>query len=32
VIDNVSLVEDADDGGQLTVTLQMSTYYRDEAP
>ena len=32
VIDNVSLVEEGDDGGQLTVTLQMSTYYRDEAP
>lgn len=32
VIDNVSLAEDADDGGLLSVTLQMSTYYRDEAP
>lgn len=32
VIDNVQLIEDGDEGGLLTVTLQMSTYYRDEAP
>jgi len=32
VIDNISLSEDATDGGTLAVTLQMSTYYRDETP
>ena len=32
VIDNISLSEDGVDGGTLAVTLQMSTYYRDEAP
>ncbi len=32
VIDNVSLSEDAAEGGTLAVTLQMSTFYRDEAP
>lgn len=32
VIDNVSLSEDGSDGGSLAVTLQMSTYYRNEAP
>ncbi len=31
VIDNVSLSEDASDGGSLSVVLEMSTYYRDEA-
>jgi Tfp pilus assembly protein PilO len=30
VIDNVSLSEDSVDGGSLAVTLQMSTYFRDE--
>lgn len=32
VIDNVTLSEDSSDGGSLSVTLQLSTYYRDEAP
>jgi Tfp pilus assembly protein PilO len=31
VIDNISLSEDTGDSGQLTVNLQLSTYYRDEA-
>lgn len=31
VIDNVTLAEDAVDGELLGVTLQLSTYYRDEA-
>ncbi len=31
VIDNVSLAEDATEAGTLAVTLQLSTYYRDEA-
>jgi Tfp pilus assembly protein PilO len=31
VIDNISLSEDSIDGGSLAVTLQMSTYFRDEA-
>jgi hypothetical protein len=30
VIDHVSLSEDSVDGGSLAVTLQMSTYFRDE--
>ena len=32
VIDNVQLAEDSDDDGSLVVTLDLSTYYRDEAP
>ncbi len=32
VIDNITLSEDAAESGQLVVTLQLSTYYRDEAP
>lgn len=32
VIDNVTLSEDGSEGGSIAVTLQMSTYYRDEAP
>ena len=32
VIDNVQLADDSDDDGSLVVTLDLSTYYRDEAP
>jgi Tfp pilus assembly protein PilO len=31
VIDNITLSEDGTDAGQLAVTLQLSTYYRDES-
>ena len=32
VIDNVQLEEDSNEEGLLVVTLDLSTYYRDEAP
>ena len=32
VIDNVQLAEGSDGGGSLVVTLDLSTYYRNEAP
>jgi Tfp pilus assembly protein PilO len=32
VIDNVHLAEGADEGGSLVVTLDLSTYFRNQAP